>query len=186
MKTFNISKFGLIILLTLLLSIQTIRSMSLSEPIPVDLKMIRGDSARFYFFIGTAGSGTRQFCSYTINGMEPLIITLDENKITMNPDENKRIYGTISVPDDAPIKTYTGKLAVDCKPDLKESESGGSMITNSMGTQFKVDVVGKQEERIIQNIPEKEKPKVSPIILILIIIILILAIVGFYFSRKKK
>lgn len=167
------------------MSFQIVRSLGISSPRPVDLKLLRGDVTKFYFEIYALSSTDKQSCTYSINGMDPLVITFDDKETKVDAESYSSVYGTISVPTDAPIKIYEGMLTVKCRPHT-EGEVSGSVVYQTFGTKFVVDVVEKTEERAVSAIPEKEKPKSSPIILVLIIIVLILAIVGFYFSRKKK
>jgi hypothetical protein len=148
--------------------------------------MLRGDAARFYFYIQAVGTTVKQSCSYYVSGMEPLIVTFDKEKVVIDPEAEEKIYGTISIPNDAPIKTYNGKLIASCEPHLEESESGGSLIKQRMGVDFIVDVVERPEERVVREVPEEEKPKVSNLSLVLLIIVLILSIIGFYLTRKKE
>ncbi|MDI6826521.1 MAG: hypothetical protein QMD36_05060 [Candidatus Aenigmarchaeota archaeon] len=184
MKALNFGKFGLIIFLTLLMTIQTVSSLGVTQPIPIDLKLLRGDAARFYFEI-QATMDSKQYCTYSVTGLDPLVISFDKKEVVVNAGDIKNIYGTVSVPIDAPIKTYDGTLIVSCKPHV-ELEASGSVIQQTMGVKFVIDVIEKLEERVVREIPEKEKPKVSPLSLILLIIVLILSIVGFYLTRKKE
>jgi len=185
MRTLNKSKFGLIIFLTLLISIQVAKSISISQPAPIDLKLNRGDTARFYSNIQTMGSSVKQSCSVSANGMEPLIITFDEKEVVIDPEGKKYIFGYISVPDNAPVQIYKGKILVGCKPEVKEGEGGSSIIQQNMFADFIVEVVAKPEERLITPVPE-EKREAFPLPFIIIVIVLILAIIGYYFSKKSE
>jgi hypothetical protein len=184
MKTSNFVELSLIIFITLSIVTQTVMALAVTQP-TLGLRLLRGDSARFNFEI-QATMDSKQSCSYSVSGLDPLVISFDENKAVVNAGEIKKVYGTISIPNNAPIKTYPGKLIVSCNPYVEQQESSGSVIHQTMGVDFGIDVVEILEERAIHQITEKEKSKASPIILVLIIIVLILAIVGFYFSRKKK
>jgi len=182
LKRLNIINFGLIISLTLLMGIQIARSVGVSQPIPVDLKMLRGDTARFYFYISTATLTVKQDCSYSVSGLEPLVINFDEKGVVLDPEVQKNFYGSIYVPDNAPITTYNGQLTVSCKP---EGAQGGSIIQQNVVVPFVVNVIEKPEERVINQIPE-EKREAFPVPLIVIVIVLILAIIGYYFSKKSE
>jgi hypothetical protein len=172
-------------LLLLLLTIQTVKSIGVTSPIPIDLKLLRGDTARFYFEIMASTSKEKISCTYSVNGFDPLVITFDEKETIVEAGEIKPVYGTVSVPNNAPIKSYVGSLVAACGPYVETKDVSGSIIHQSINVKFVIDVVETKEERAILHIEEEEKPKASPIILVLIIIVLILAIVGFLFSRKK-
>ncbi|MCX6822202.1 MAG: hypothetical protein NTW30_05500 [Candidatus Aenigmarchaeota archaeon] len=186
MKVTNLTKFMLVTIFTLFMVSTAVTSIGVTQPIPVGLKILRGTTAKFYFQI-QALKDSKQSCTYSATGLDPLVITLDENKATVDEGTIKNVYGTVSVPNDAPIKTYTGMVIVSCAPFTGANEDfSGSVVKQTTGANFIINVVEHLEEQPVIPIPEKEKPKASPIILVLIIIVLILAIVGFYFSRKKK
>jgi hypothetical protein len=188
MKRFNISKFGLILFLTILMSIETVWSLGVTRPIPMDLKLLRGDSARFYFQIQNVMELNKQSCSYSVSGVEPLKIIFDEKEAIVNVNEVQNVYGTISIPDNSPIKTYSGDLTVSCRP-YAEGESSGSVIHKTLIVPFTASVVEKTEERAIRTITEPKKPAIPSLTMYAIIILVILiAIVGvsYLFSKKKE
>ncbi len=190
MKMIKFEKFILIAVLSLLLSIQTAWSLGVTRPKPIDLRLLRGDTVRFYFEIQAITSPDKLSCSYSISGLDPLVITFDEKEAVVDAGNVNLIYGTVSVPADAPIKGYGGTLSLSCSPysETQYKDYSGSVMHETVNVGFPMEVVLEKEERVVREIPPevKEKPKASPIILILIIIVLILAIVGFYLSNKKK
>jgi len=188
MKTIKIEKFILLAFLSLILSIQIVKSLGVTSPMPVGLRLLRGDTARFYFEIQATTSSDKLTCKYNANGLDPLVVTFDENETILDAGTYKGIYGTVTVPVDAPIQTYNGGLTLSCAPYNEVKGFSGSIIYNNVNTRFPVSVVLEKEERAAPNppVPVIEKPKSSPILLVLIIIILVLAIIGFYLSRKKK
>lgn len=172
----------------LLFTLQVAKSLGGSEPIFDKSSFLRGETARFFFEIDNFQS-VKQDCTYSINGLNPLTITFDQEKITLDSHNTGRVYGTLSIPSSAEVKIYTGTLSVSCIPqfEMKISGSSSSSIRQSFSLPFNVNVVGEiTGERQVVNVELPEKPKASPIILVLIIIVLILAIIGFIFSRKKK
>jgi len=187
MRILNITKFCFIMPLVILLSVQIVRSMGLSEPIPHDLKLLRGDSAEFYFQISAVTTASKQLCSYSINGMDPLVINFDEEQeVTIDAGSTKNVYGTISVPEDAPIQGYNGNVNVNCRPFTPETS--GSGVQKSYSVSWVVSVVEKEEERLAREIPAKKTPMPAfgiPLSIIIIIII-ILVIGGYYWSERKK
>ncbi len=189
MKTLKIRKFGFILLLTLLMSIQTAWSLGVTRPIPMDLKLLRGDSARFYFQIQAVMESNKQSCTYSVSSsVNPLVIIFDEKTAVVNAGEIKNIYGTISVPNDASINNYEGDLTVSCAPYV-EGELSGSVIHKTLIVPFTVSIVGNVEERDIRVIPEKEKTAIHSLTIYAIIILLILIVsigVSYFFSNKNK
>jgi len=187
MKGLKMGKFSLIIVFALLMSVQIARSMGVSQPIPHDLKLLRGDSAEFYFQISVVTATSKQVCSYSITGLEPLVITFDEEKeVTIEAGKTKDVYGTISVPEDAPIQGYHGNVNLNCKPYAPET---GSVLHKSFSNSWDVSVVEKEEERAVREIPEKTTPiPAFGIPLSIIIIIVIILVIGVYYwhSRKKE
>ena len=188
MKAFKIRTFTLITFFALLMSIQFVSSMGLSQP-TVGLRLLRGGSADFAFSISAASDTNDIECTYSISGMDPLIINFEEDTtLTIKEGANKQIYGSVSVPENTEIKRYIGKLVVGCKPILREGEITGSVINRVMNAEFSVNIVETEEEKKVPTLPPREMPAVTynfPII-ILIIIIIILAIGGYYWSERKK
>jgi len=193
-KIINIAKFCLVSFLTLLIILQTVESIGVSEPSPHDLKLSRGDSARFNFKILAVTSKIKQSCSYSISGLDPLIISFDEEKIIVDAGGIKKVYGTFYASEDAPIKRYNGKLTARCEPLV---EATGSFIQESIDVNFHIDVIGKEgevtgEEEIKSEIQEEEKPEKLHLSLseksyfLLIFMIALILIISFYYWFKTK
>ena len=187
-KTFKIGIFTFMIFLTLSMTINFVSSMGLSDP-TAGLRLLRGDTADFTFSISAVTDQNDIECTYSISAMDPLIISFEEDTtLRIKKGTLKRIYGSVSVPGNAEIKRYTGELVVSCKPLLRPEEITGSVINRVMNADFSVNVVEKEEEKVVPNVPPKEMPAVTynPIMIILIIIITILVIGGYYWSERKK
>ena len=192
----NIMKFSLLMILFFLIVLQYVKSIGVSEPSPVGLKLLRGESARFDFQIAAVTSNLKQSCSYSISGLEPLIISFDEESVFVDAGGVKDVYGTFSVPEDAPIKTYNGKLTARCEPLVEEA---GSFIQQSISVNFNVDVIGERgeivttvEEKATTTIQEEQKPKKLQLSLIeksyflLLFIIAVILVISFYYWFKKR
>lgn len=196
-KIKSVARYCLVSFLSLLIILQTVKSIGISEPSPHDLELSRGDSARFSFKISAVRSKIKQSCSYFISGLEPLIITFDEERVIVDAGGVKDVYGTFSVPEDAPIKRYNGKLAARCEPLV---EGGGSFIQESIDVNFNIDVIGEEGEKVtttmeevkpeLQEEQKLEKPHLSLIeksyFLPLFIIPVILIISFYYWFKRKK
>ena len=188
LKNVKIEKLALIAILSLLLSIQTAMSISVTRPLPIDLKILRGDTERITFEIQALTSQEKLSCAYSVGGLDPLVISFDEKEVVVDAGGIKDVYGSVSVPVDAPIKVYDGSLTLTCSPYTENKDYSGSIMHQAITVRFPIEVVLTKEEKSVNPIPPeiKVKPKASPIILVLIIIILILAIIGFCFTNKKK
>ena len=182
----KIKKLTFIVFLTLSM-IQNVYSLGLTEP-TFGISLLRGDSAEFNFQIQAVTSSDDQSCSYSIDGMDPLVISFEENEVLVKAGEKKNIYGTVSVPEDAEIKKYKGDLTVRCKPQIGDDVSG-SVIHRTMISEFSVNVVETLEEREVPSIPKKEMPSsLYNLPIIIIIIVIIILVIGIYYwtERKKK
>jgi len=180
-------KLSLIATLLVLLSFQVVWSFGITEPLPVGLKLLRGDAQRFFFQIQAVSSTDKLECTYSITGMDPLIISFDKNSVTVDAGGVENVYGTVTVPETAPIKTYGGQVMVNCAPSIGAQEGTGSRLQQSMAVQFNINVVGALEERKVETISE-EQPKTSyvPTFTILIVIILVIVIGYWFFTKNRK
>ena len=93
MRKIFIGKYAVMAFL-LLLSFQVVRGLGVTRPIPVNLKLLRGDTARFYFQIQAVTSSIDQVCTYSVSGLEPLQVNFDEKSVTVEAGKIKNIYGT--------------------------------------------------------------------------------------------
>ena len=187
MKDFNISKFGFILVLIFLMSVQVVLSLGVTQPIPDDLKLLRGDTARFFFQIQNVMEANKQSCTYSMGNMAPLVITFDEKETVIDAGQVQKVYATVSVPADAPIKDYGTDMTVSCKPVFEDQS--GSVIHKSMLVPFTASVVETSGERKIREIPEKQKAAIPSLTIYAIIILVILIVVigvSYFFGKKKK
>lgn len=170
------------------MSIRTAWALGVTRPIPMDLKLLRGDSARFYFQIQAVMESNKQSCTYSTSGIEPLTVSFDQKETVVNAGEISSVYGTINVPSNAPIRSYNGDLTVSCIPYI-EGEVSGSVIHKTIIVPFTASVVEKAEDRAIRGITEKEKTAIPSLTIyaIIILVILIVAVgVSYLFRDKKK
>jgi hypothetical protein len=180
----ELRKLTFIIFLTVLLSIQIVSSLGLTRPTS-GINLLRGDSTQFSFQIQAVTSTEDQSCTYSMSGLDPLIITFDENQVIVKAGEIKNVYGTVSIPDDAEIKKYTGEITVKCKPQVEGVS--GSLIQRTMISDFSVSVVGTEEERETRSVPkEKVTAPLYNFPMILLIIVVMILVVGVYLWTEKK
>ena len=186
MKTFKVI-FTFMIFLTLVMSIPFVSSMGLSEP-TVGLRLLRGDIADFEFTIRAVTDQNDIECTYSISGMDPLLINFEEDTtITIKAGSYRKIYGSVSVPANAEIKRYSGGLVVSCKPLVEPGEVTGSIVNRVMNAGFSVNVVEKLEERRVREAPKHlPAPTYNLFLIATMIIIIVLVIVGYVWSERKK
>jgi hypothetical protein len=179
-----------LIIFFMLLNIQIVKSMGITQISPVDsrltgenadLKLKQEDYARFYFQIQALNSNGKQSCSIFISGMDPLVIALDEKEVILEANEIKNVYGNVSVPKNAPIKIYTGSLAVHCTPKIEDVS--GSLLTHTMGLGVKIEVVEREEKT---GELEEKKMMITPYSLGVVVLILIVTAIVIYWSKREK
>ena len=185
MKNLNMKEFGVGFFLTLVTIIGIVSSLAITQPMPPNLRMLPGDTARFVFQVQAPFSKVKQSCKLSVSSIDPLKVNLDETSIILNAGETKKIYGTVSVPTNAPVNTYKGKIMVACRPYVTKEELSGSVISNTRGVDFVVNVVKTLGERNIPPVSEAKKPTI-PSLSILGAVLIVVAIVGIYYWTKKK
>jgi len=166
---------------------QITKVLGVTQPILEKSTMLKGDSSRFYFEIQAVGYTYKQSCAWSLSGMDPLKVDFDQTSVVVNAGEIKKIYGTVSVPADAPIKNYIGWLSVTCEPYAEVS--GGSTIKKTTPVPFVINVVEVMEKQAEQKLPteEEQKPTIHllPILAIIILVILVICLV-YWLNKKKK
>lgn len=163
---------GLIIVLVFFLSFQGVHALAVTQPMPSDLTLKRGDTIPFKFEIQAITSVEDQVCTYSVNGLNPLKITFDKEQAVIDAGKILEIYGAIDVPLYAPAKDFEGKLNVNCRPLIEAR--GVSVITQATEIPFSARVVeSKSHTDIGTNI-------------VFILIILIVFIFGIYKSKMAK
>lgn len=172
--------------MAVLLTFSLVKSLAITQPMPFKLSLLKGDSARFVFQIQAITSKNSQTCLLSVSGFEPLKVTLDEEKVTVNAGGIKKVYGTVYVPEDAQLGRYEGKITASCNPSISMEGISGSAITTSMSTNFVINVVESIEERKVTPIPEEKRRRSGSLLLSLIlVIILIVGSVYYYWKRRK-
>lgn len=146
-----------------------------------------GDTARFNFQIQAPTSTNKLSCIYSIDDIEPLIITFDKEETIVDVGGSEIVYGTVSVPADTPIGTYPGTLTVKCGALLEEGVSGSPVRQGISGPTFSVKVVRTEEERFIRGIEEVVVPGIPySTIFVVIFVIIVLGVIYWYKKRREK
>jgi len=161
-------------------------SVGVGDPIPTDLRVLRNNVGDFFFSIFAVDSSTGLTCTYSVTGIEPLSVTFDDPEVFVEAGGEKIVYGTINVPENAPIKSYSGIIKVTCEPKVEMGVTGSKIIQSTLGS-FKLSVVEKLEEQpTLPVLPEEEEKTGIPTAAILVIIVVIVIILSVYFLYKRK
>lgn len=167
-----------------LLSVQLTWALGVTQPVPLGLELMRGESSDFSFEIQAVTSSSDVSCTYNMKGMEGLIVTFDQDETFIEAGSYKRVHGTVAVPENADTGKYSGELSVSCGPSV--AEAGGSKIkTTISGSPFSVTVVSAREEEL-QDIREEEVEEMGPESMILIVVAVIVLIGVYYLLEKGK
>jgi hypothetical protein len=182
-KMLKLSLFVLIILA----SFNSVYSLGMGDPLPPDLKFLRNSVGKFFFTIFATDSSADLNCKYVVTGIEPLTVTFDEKEVVVKAFSETNIHGSISVPGDAELKSYSGNIKVTCEPILGPGVTG-SKIIQSANANLKFSVVEKLEEGTTTTLPEEKKTEIptSAILLVIIVIIAILVVSLYYWSKRKS
>lgn len=183
----EIKKFSLMLSIALLLTIPIVKPLLVTEPIPVGIRTVRGENQRFYFQIQNMHATNSLTCSYSITGIDTILVNPSEGTVTVDVNEIKNVYGTVSVPENAEIKSYNGQLSVKCSSS-GVTEGTGSAVQPGMNVRFFVDVLSTQPEGPTPYIPSEKPIPTYNLGMIMLITIIIVLVVGIYFwsERKKK
>ena len=170
--------------LFVLLSSQMVLGLGVTQPVPLDLELMRGESADFRFQIQATTSASDVVCDYSMKGMEGLGIEFDQSEVTIPAGSKEEVYGTVSVPANAEYGEYSGKLSVSCGQST--AEGGGSRIkTTISGSPFEVTVVSERGEEV-QSVREEVGEEVGTESIILIVVAAIVLIGVYYLLEKSK
>ena len=174
----------LIPVIFVLLSSQLVLGLGVTQPVPLDLELMRGESSDFRFQIQATTSASDVTCDYNMRGMEGLVIEFNQEQITIEAGSKERVYGTVTVPEDAEYGQYSGELSVSCGPSI--AGGGGSKIkTTISGSPFKVKVVSERGVEL-ESVREEVGEEVSKESIVLIVTIAIVLVGVYYLLERSK
>jgi len=171
--------------ITILSCAVNIKSLGVTRPIPYNIELMKNESAGFMFEIQAVTSTERLLCTFSIDGLDGLDLGFREKEVIVEAGSIKNVYGTVTVPADAEVKTYNGKLYVSCEATEKEGVSGSTVKTSIGGSRFDVKVVELREKEIKEIAPPHEADDYMMVIIIAIIAIVLTVIVIIYYYRLK-
>jgi len=170
----------------ILTAVNQAQALGVTRPAPYDIQLMKGESAGFVFEIQAVTSAERQACSYSISGLVPLQVTFEENEAIIDAGTIKQVYGTVTAPEGAEIKTYGGTLSVSCGAFSEGQVSGSAVKTTVGGSPFNVKVVDVRDRDIRNVAPPQQVFDYTTIIIIVAVIIIIAIAAGVYYKRKHK
>lgn len=155
-------------------------SAGVTNPLPTELDLLKGESGRFKFQIQTISSEQEVICTYHFSNEAPFSVEFDEEQVTVPAKSVKEVYGTVRVPRSLDLGTYQQEFCVSCDPT--EDSAGASVQVETCNLPITVNVV-QEREKDNMNIPSN--PSFLGIILVAIIIISIAALAFYLFERKQ-
>jgi hypothetical protein len=176
----------IIALAFILMAMHQAQALGVTRPAPYDIQLMKGESAGFVFEIQAVTSTERQACSYSISGMAPLQVAFEENEALVDAGAIKQVYGTVTAPEDAEIKTYSGTLSVSCGAFSEGQVSGSAVKTTVGGSPFNVKVVEERSQEIRNVAPPEPGFDYTTIIIIIAVIIIVAIAAGVYYKRKHS
>jgi hypothetical protein len=190
MKTLKIEKFSLVVIFILLTVIPVVKSLGISAPMPPNLRMMQGDTGEIAFAIQAISSTDKLSCTCHTEGFDPLVITFKEKTIIINPGKAGVVYGNVYVPENAPIKDYSGKIFASCTPVVETQDLSGSRVSQTSGIKYTLSVVGNEADRNVPEMPKPTKKETPPIstsaVMTIIIIIIAMLVIGVYYLVKRR
>jgi len=168
-----------------LFNVQIVQSIGVTRPVPYDIELMKGESAGFTFEIQAVTSTERLLCTYSISGLDALEINFEEDDATVDAGSIKNVYGTITAPVGAEIKTYSGHLSVSCGPVVEGAGSGSVVKTTVGGSPFNIKVV-EVREKGIREISPPPGPGIDYTTILIAVLIIIIVIIVLYYNFKAK
>ena len=180
-KLYALTGFAFIALILLV----QVQALGVTRPVPYDIQLQKGEKAGFVFEIQAVTSLEKQLCTYSITGLDPIQLSFEESEAIVDAGSIKEVYGTVTVPESAEIKTYSGILTVSCGAYTEGQVSGSIVKTTVGGSSFNVKVVEVRSQDI-RNVGPPVQAFDYTIILIIALIIIIIVILGVYLKRSRK
>ena len=160
-----------------------------TNPLPTELNLLKGESGRFKFQIQTVASNQEIDCVYRLEKEFPLEVEFDPAEITVPAGAVRDVYGTVTVPGEVDFGIYEANFCISCEPS--QGMGGTAVKVNTCDLPIKVNVVATRDKENMF-IPPKPFEITIGMVIIALIVILIVAGIGYYLWRagylkpKKK
>ncbi|MBW2980808.1 hypothetical protein KY360_05320 [Candidatus Woesearchaeota archaeon] len=174
----------IILLMLGMLIISQIAYAGVTNPLPTELNLFKGESGRFKFQIQTVASNREVECNYRLAKESPLVVEFDPAGITVPAGTVREVRGTVSVPEEVDFGTYEEKFCISCRPTA--GQTGTSVAIDTCDLPIKVNVVS---ERARDNMFVAPKPSVFPwqaAVMVLLVLAVIIALVVVYVFGKRR
>ena len=165
-----------------ILIIAQIAYAGVTNPLPTELNLFKGETGRFKFQVQTIASNRELECTPSLAAESPLVIEFDEEIMIIPAGTVRDIYGTVIVPDEIEFGAYEENFCVSCKP--VQGISGTGVQIDTCDLPIKVNVV---DERARDNmyVPPKETGLLLWQIVVLSVVLIAIALSLLYLWEKK-
>ena len=167
-----------------MLIISQIAYAGVTNPLPTELNLFKGESGRFKFQIQTVASNREVECNYRLAEDSPLIVEFDPAEITVPAGTVREVRGTVTVPEEVGFGTYEEKFCISCRPTA--GQTGTSVAIDTCDLPIKVNVVS---ERTKDNMYIPPKPSPFPwqtLVMISLVLAVVIALIAVYAFGKRR
>jgi hypothetical protein len=170
-----------IIFLLALLVLSSFALAGVTNPLPTELNLEKGENGRFKFQIQTVASNQELNCNYYLTGAAVFDVEFDPDTIIVPAGTVREVYGTVKVSRDMDYGNYQEEFCISCFPT--DNPGGAAVAVETCGLPLNVNVV---DERIGENMNIPPKP--VPMLLILIIVagVVLVGVFGYSYYRHRK
>ncbi|MBW2985004.1 hypothetical protein KY361_07840 [Candidatus Woesearchaeota archaeon] len=165
-----------------ILIISQIAYAGVTNPLPTELNLFKGESGRFKFQIQTVASNQEIACTYDLAEESPLTVEFDPATIVVPAGTVRDVYGTVTVPEELDFGTYEENFCISCEPT--SGQAGTSVAIDTCGLPIKVNVVSERA-RDNMYVPPKEAPISWQTVIIVAAILVVIALIVLYLWEKR-
>lgn len=153
-----------------------------TNPLPSELELLKGESGRFKFQVQNMNRPAPIECLLELEGSSDLDISFDVNKVLVPANSKTELRGTVKAPD--MLGSFNQNFCVKCMP--ADQESGASVSIDSCGLPINVKVVNKRSRENMVVDFEKHNSWLLPLIIVAAIVLIYLFLVSPKLACKNK
>lgn len=168
-----------VIIIILFLMTASLVYAGVTNPLPPELELLKGETGRFKFQIQNLNKPVALDCTFELEGTKNLDVTFDQISGTINANDKSDFFGSVKAPDS--MGKYTQNFCVRCSPTSQES--GASVKIDSCGLPINVNVVA---EKTKENMQVEDKHDNKMIYVGIIALVAIIAYLLMHYLRKKS
>lgn len=157
-----------------------------TNPLPSEIQLLKGESGRFKFQIQTIAHPYAVICSYAVEENPIFNLRFDDAELIVEGNQVKDFYGTVTAPRKLDYGKYSAKFCISCKDIQNPPQPGANVEIRTCGIPINIDVV---KQRTVQNMfipPKQRSPLFFPLIIAIIIILILLAILIYFLLKNRK